>query len=376
VLLQEYLSANFSGYHEASSQSTGDAVHIEDTVPFKINQQRMARRAPGHLRHTLFNLLHRYQKAKCADPRDKVYSLLGLSRACCQEAITIDYQSSPLELCQLLLRHHLLYHSSEESNPQVLWIQVRETFRFLMGWRPKRDIWCLMLSSEVSLSRQDTTCASLACRSMGAITWLNKKHIFSDGSEQYRPTSANLYLDPTTRSRMRADIIDFNVKYPSLITAELSSAGVSNVKLCKLWLKATLRDLSFLEERLDRHSRGYYYPVNRDQPAAFVTKGGWSGEALGRAQVGDLAYELNNKEAIFLRREGERLLLVGVSRCAVLLRPDILIPRDKLFIDISVLEEFCYFFAGVVTFRTPGFGLPDSNNEIDGDINCLTSLRN
>jgi hypothetical protein len=175
---------------------------------------------------------------------------------------------------------------------------------------------------------------------------------------------------------MRADIIDFNVKYPSLITAELSSAGVSNVKLCKLWLKATLRDLSFLEERLDRHSRGYYYPVNRDQPAAFVTKGGWSGEALGRAQVGDLAYELNNKEAIFLRREGERLLLVGVSRCAVLLRPDILIPRDKLFIDISVLEEFCYFFAGVVTFRTPGFGLPDSNNEIDGDINCLTSLRN
>jgi hypothetical protein len=106
-LLQDHLKLHPRGYIDISCQSIGD------TVPFKINQQRMARITQGHLRHALFDLFHRYQKAECADPRDKVYGLLGMSRACCQKAVTVDYQSSSLELCELFLRHHLLYHKSE-----------------------------------------------------------------------------------------------------------------------------------------------------------------------------------------------------------------------------------------------------------------------
>jgi hypothetical protein len=106
-----------------------------------------------------------------------------------------------------------------------------------------------------------------------------------------------------------------------------------------------------------------------DSPTAFVTEGGWSGTAYGIMRVGDLAYRLNDQEAFFLRREGQRLLLAGVASFAKLLRPYGLIPSDGLFIDIYALRGFCKLFAGDITFRIPNFKAVDINDDVNGDIN-------
>jgi hypothetical protein len=85
-------------------------------------------------------------------------------------------------------------------------------------------------------------------------------------------------------------------------------------------------------------------------------------------RVGDLAYQLNNQEAFFLRREGQRLLLAGVASFADFSALIGFIPPDVLFIGISALRGFCEFFAGEITFRTPVLELADSNDELGGDI--------
>jgi hypothetical protein len=172
-------------------------------------------------------------------------------------------------------------------------------------------------------------------------------------------------------SRMRADIIDLNIVFRNTITIRRLWSRISNEELCKLWLETTLRGMRACVGVLSR----VFEPTVSDRPTAFVTEGGWSGEALGTVQVGDLAYQLNNQEAFFLRHEGQRLLLAGVSRCAFLLCPDSPIPLDELFINISVLRGFCEFFAGVVTFRTLGRGFAGSNDGLYGDINGLAIPR-
>jgi hypothetical protein len=226
--LEDYLTPHPNGHIEVSHQCIGG------TVPFKINQQRLARMAPGYLRNALFDLFHTYQRAECADLRDKVFGLLGMSQACCQKAITVNYQSSPLELCELLLRHHLVYHRREISNSRLFWAQVRQTFPLLRAWYPHSDI-----------------------RSMSEITWLNQ------------PTLANVWLDPDMTRLMRADIVDFCLKFQSIKTLNRVLSPISDKSICILWRETMLRTKGL------RHPHSLLKVAGAGQPMAHCKSGIW-----------------------------------------------------------------------------------------------------
>lgn len=58
----------------------------------------------------LFDLCSRYAEAKCEDPRDKIFGLLGIAAECCREAVPVNYSLSKYEIYGLVIQHHCLDH--------------------------------------------------------------------------------------------------------------------------------------------------------------------------------------------------------------------------------------------------------------------------
>ncbi|KAK0129224.1 hypothetical protein ONS95_001159 [Cadophora gregata] len=98
-------------YYAQATRSNKMVQDLSGTVPFKILQQRVARRAISHELYTLFELVQMYKSAECVDVRDKVFGLIGLCSQCCRENVVVDYQRTPLDTCRMLLEHYLSRHS-------------------------------------------------------------------------------------------------------------------------------------------------------------------------------------------------------------------------------------------------------------------------
>jgi hypothetical protein len=58
----------------------------------------------------LFSLSHQFRDAKCADPRDMMFGLLGLTTDCCRQACPADYSITPTEVFNNLMFHHIICH--------------------------------------------------------------------------------------------------------------------------------------------------------------------------------------------------------------------------------------------------------------------------
>lgn len=55
--------------------------------------------------YSLLQLILTYEVAKCKEKHDKVFGLLGMAMACCQNAIGVEYSQTTLLLCQQLILH-------------------------------------------------------------------------------------------------------------------------------------------------------------------------------------------------------------------------------------------------------------------------------
>ena len=105
----ERVSGNNDRQNDYARQTCSNEIveNISGTVPFKVLQQRVARRTTGHESHTLFKLVQIHKSAKCADLRDKVFGLMGMCSQCCNENVIVDYQKPLIEICRMMLKHHL-----------------------------------------------------------------------------------------------------------------------------------------------------------------------------------------------------------------------------------------------------------------------------
>jgi len=73
-------------------ENVGPAREICNTYAHRLTKDRTLKN------HDLYHLLHRYQDSMCSDPRDRVFSLCGLSSAYVE---FVDYTKSPEELLVL-----------------------------------------------------------------------------------------------------------------------------------------------------------------------------------------------------------------------------------------------------------------------------------
>jgi hypothetical protein len=98
----------------------GIVQRIFDSVPARLLRQRTSPEgrervfkdyAAEPVPQVWFKLFSDNRKAKCEDPRDKIFGLHSLTCLCCQREISIDYSLSWEEVVRNLLRHQVYGHA-------------------------------------------------------------------------------------------------------------------------------------------------------------------------------------------------------------------------------------------------------------------------
>jgi hypothetical protein len=85
--------------------------NYDSTSAYKVVHNRIMLQAPDHererrVRGRLFDMVMDFRSLRCADPRDKVYALLGLAVDCKENDFPIDYTKSLFSVfCDLLSRY-------------------------------------------------------------------------------------------------------------------------------------------------------------------------------------------------------------------------------------------------------------------------------
>jgi hypothetical protein len=85
---------------------------IKSSLPYLFDRQRSDR----YYECRLLNLLEACQASKCADPRDKVYGLLGLANDCGEDELVVDYSKTVYEVYTDVIA----FHSSRMRSRQLL----------------------------------------------------------------------------------------------------------------------------------------------------------------------------------------------------------------------------------------------------------------
>lgn len=60
----------------------------------------------------LIELVSAYMTARCQNPKDQIFGLLGLARECCREALEVDYSRSEFDLVAEAMQHYLSHHKN------------------------------------------------------------------------------------------------------------------------------------------------------------------------------------------------------------------------------------------------------------------------
>jgi hypothetical protein len=85
---------------------------IKSSLPYLFDRQRSDR----YYECRLINLLEACQASECADPRDKVYGLLGLANDCGEDELVVGYSKTVYEV----YRDVIAFHSSRTRSQQLL----------------------------------------------------------------------------------------------------------------------------------------------------------------------------------------------------------------------------------------------------------------
>jgi hypothetical protein len=108
------------------------------SVPWRFHIDRKARlsgrSSPLCARntHSLVALCSQYRAAKCQDSRDRVFGLRSLARACCQEAMVVNYAVPLEDLYARLIAHFLVNHQHESSSYRSVVEGIQE-YNTLLG---------------------------------------------------------------------------------------------------------------------------------------------------------------------------------------------------------------------------------------------------
>ncbi|EPE27592.1 hypothetical protein GLAREA_04383 [Glarea lozoyensis ATCC 20868] len=87
---------------------------VQLSVPFALASLSRSRQLHSRDRddkvQDLFSLSYQFRDAKCADTRDTMFGLLGLTNDCCRQACPADYSFTAAEVFSNMMFHHIVCH--------------------------------------------------------------------------------------------------------------------------------------------------------------------------------------------------------------------------------------------------------------------------
>ncbi|KAG4439745.1 hypothetical protein IFR05_004767 [Cadophora sp. M221] len=114
--------------------------------------------------------------AQCMDERDKIFGVRSLASFCCTNAVPVDYSLSFLEICDLLLAHHSVYHGDEEDGA----IRDSRYFQHAMKISSARYEIShqsrehkLLIGGDKSCRDQDNSSVAVRAFIQGRIVWIS-----------------------------------------------------------------------------------------------------------------------------------------------------------------------------------------------------------
>jgi hypothetical protein len=301
----------------------GDLDRILEAVPTRLCNQRNEYKRSGFSAQPLLDLVLKFHDAQCQNLQDKIFGLHSLSQACCKKDLPVDYSKPILQVCQELLRHHVLHHHSHDDGEAM---RVIEKTRGLNGIFRK---YFHSIRSENLFVYSNMRMASwpgllpLTCYLRGPILYIGDaaqitEELRAHGNELAIPMPT--FLNRALRSSMRSflhDAQDFlpttckpNYTYRSwqkrlsVFCRKSYSDIIASVKKQSIW-----NDWLWALELPDHED------LWEEWPYIFFTRDGQIGLAAEELQLGDLVCEFDRKKphSIILRRANEQWFVVGSS---------------------------------------------------------------
>ncbi|CZR57755.1 uncharacterized protein PAC_07644 [Phialocephala subalpina] len=327
-----------------STSSQVEMYDLMDTVPAKILQQKAKARETAQTNNsaTLFELIHTYKNASCADVRDKVFGLRSLSQPCCQAGLQVDYSRRPAEVWISVLQHYTTYHQ------QILclkgiWYQAafykiaRDVFRILSGGEFSNDFPTLRSETsggdnraKLSEKKSNTMVAGMEVEPAKLWIWIEDLARID-----------NDHQEALSRQTIKPSTLDVDMEFP------IEDDQMPVWYPSKQSVSATSTNQAI--------STSYQYTIGRSQEVVVhqldgtICEGNFSSRGLtirGRSSLesGDLVQMINDNEFIVLRKESSQFTIMGKARRKVLVPVSgnrRLNPSIMLWMDISAFEAIC-----------------------------------
>lgn len=314
------------------------------TVSDKIWKHRRLRSSLGYEAPTLFDMVQFFENAKCADLRDRVYAVIGLSQTCCQYNVAGSYHRSPSELCQIVLQHHLFHHEDsiknawgEKDSPVVDLIDLMN----LLGC-PSTEMNSDPLVSETS---GPLSVASLACISHGQVVWyLDHSSCSKTGVHDENRPEVFSFIENTLELDQNYCL---TASSPALQNPRKDSPNFCTTE--------TPVNQELANKLVTRLKSTYFLDPEETSRTSVLTSTGFFTQTLSAAKLGNLVFSHGQGPALFLRREGQELRLFGTSAYLIerfsskaIVSPGkeaALSFSNSLFVDFENLRALCEFFS-------------------------------
>jgi hypothetical protein len=321
-----------------SASSQVEMYDLTDTVPAKILQQRAKARQTAQTNDsaTLFELIHTYKNAFCADVRDKVFGLRSLSRPCCQAGLRVDYSQTPVGVWISVLQHYTTYHQQILFSKRI-WYQAafykmaRDVFRILSGGEFSDDFPTLRSEAserdnraKLSEKKDITMVAGIEVEPAKFSIWIEDLAQIDDDHQE--ALSRQTIKPSTFDVDMAFPIEDDQIWYYS----EQSASATTTFQYTTYRIKGS-------QEVVVHHLDGTRCEGN-------FSSRGLTIRGRSSLESGDLVQKINDNEFIVLRKESSQFTIMGKARRKVLapvcgnrrLNPSIM-----LWMDFSAFEAMC-----------------------------------
>jgi hypothetical protein len=296
---------------------------ILDMVPSRLCQERRNLKRSGHKARPLLDLVLRYHDAICQNLQDKVFGLHSLSESCCKKDVPVDYSKSTLRICQELLRHHILHHSSGADGEamRIIYQTRRLDSIFKADFYSNASELLFVYSSKKVISWPGLI--PLTCYLRGPILYMDRPARISEDLRSHQNASA-IPMPPTLnralRTSMRSFLKDAKTYLPTTCKPDYTGRSWAT-HLCVFCTKthnslvASIKKQSIWNDWLWALELPDHEDLWAEWPFIFFTGDGQIGLAAEKYQIGDIVCEFDGKKAdsIILRRAGPKFLVVGSS---------------------------------------------------------------
>lgn len=296
---------------------------ILDMVPSRLCWERRNLKRSPHKALPLLDLVLHYHDANCQNLQDKVFGLHSLSQICCKREVPVDYSKSTLQICQELLRHHNLYHSSGADGDAMRIIhKTRRLGRiFKADFYSNTSELLFVYSSKNVISWPGLI--HLTCYLRGPILYIDRPAQITEDLRSHQNTPAipmPPMLNHALRTSMRSFLKDAKEYLPTTCKPDYTGRSWAThlrVFCAKTYnsLVASIKKQSIWNDFLWGLELPDHEDLWAEWPFIFFTGDGQIGLAAERYQIGDIVCELYRKKAdsIILRKVGQRFLVVGSS---------------------------------------------------------------